>query len=87
VPGGELSEDDRYGFGPEYFHGDGALTYGLCYFDAGGGGPTIVSVRLTDPGGAARSFSRTLTREGEGQLLGSSPAGSGFVPPPGWCSP
>jgi hypothetical protein len=88
VPGGELSEDDRYGFGPEYFRGGaGAVTYGLCYFDDAGGGPTTVSVRLTDPDGAVRSFSRRLTHEGEGVLLGSSPPGSGFVPPAGWCSP
>jgi hypothetical protein len=90
VPGGELSEDDRYGFGPEYFlDGAGArtLTFGLCYFDDGGGHPTHVSVRLTDPDGTAHDSTRTLEREGDHLLLGSSPGGGGFVPPEGWCGP
>jgi hypothetical protein len=91
IPGGELSEDDRYGFGPEHFRersGAGrALTYGLCYFDDSGAGATTVSVRLTDPDGSTREFSRALAREGDHVLIGSSPAGSAFVPADGWCKP
>jgi hypothetical protein len=91
IPGTELSEDDRYGFGPEHFRersgGGRALTYGLCYFDDSGAGPTTVSVRLTDPGGGVRELTRKLAREGDHVLLGSSPAGSGYVPPDGWCGP
>jgi hypothetical protein len=90
LPGGQLSEDDRYGFGPEYFLDGGAartLTFGLCYFDDGGGHPTDVSVRLTDPDGTAHDSTRTLAREGDHVLLGSSPGGGGFVPPEGWCRP
>jgi hypothetical protein len=91
IPGAELSEDDRYGFGPEHFRelsgGGRALTYGLCYFDDTGSGPTSVSVRVTDPGGGVRELTRTLAREGDHVLLGSSPAGSAYVPPEGWCRP
>jgi hypothetical protein len=90
IPGGELSEDDRFGFGPEYFtdHAGGRpLTFGLCYFDDGGAGATHVSVRLTDPDGSVRDSSRTLAREGDHVLIGSSPAGGGYVPPEGWCRP
>jgi hypothetical protein len=88
VPGGQLSEDDRYGFGPEYFFdrtGGRALTFGLCYFDDSGAGPTTVSVRLTDPSGAVRASTHTLAHDGDHVLVGSTPAGAGFVPPEGWC--
>jgi uncharacterized protein YfaP (DUF2135 family) len=91
IPGAELAEDDRYGFGPEHFRersGAGrSLTYGLCYFDDTGAGPTTVSIRLTDPDGSTREFTRTLAREGDHVVVGSSPAGLAFVPPEGWCSP
>jgi hypothetical protein len=90
VPDGELSEDDRYGFGPEHFFdraGGRTLTYGLCYFDDSGAGATSVDIRLTDPGGTVRESSRTLAHEGDHVLLGSSPGGSGYVPPDGWCRP
>src|SRR5436190_4187862 len=90
IPGGELSEDDRFGFGPEYFTdraGGRTLTFGLCYFDDSGAGATHVSVRLTDPHGASHDSTRTLAREGDHVVLGSSPAGRGFVPPDGWCRP
>src|SRR4051795_2826538 len=90
IPGGELSEDDRYGFGPEYFLDNPpgrTLTFGLCYFDDSGGGATRVSVRLTDPDGTAHGSTRTLTREGDHLLIGSSPGVGGFVPPDGWCRP
>jgi hypothetical protein len=91
IPGAELAEDDRYGFGPEHFREHSptgrVLTYGLCYFDDTGAGPTNVAVHLTDPGGGTRDFTRTLAREGDHLLVGSSPAGSAFVPPDGWCRP
>jgi hypothetical protein len=90
VPDGGLSEDDRHGFGPELFFdraGGRALTFGLCYFDDTGAGPTAVSVRLTDPGGAVRASTHTLAHEGDHLLVGSTPAGSGYVPPEGWCKP
>jgi hypothetical protein len=90
VPGGELSEDDRFGFGPEYFAdqvGGRSLTFGLCYFDDSGAGASRVSVRLTDPDGTVHDSTRTLAREGDHVLLGSSPAGRGYVPPDGWCRP
>jgi hypothetical protein len=91
IPDGTLSEDDRHGFGPELFHdaapGGRALTYGLCYFDSSGAGPTHVSVRLTDTDGSTRESSVTLPSEGAQRIIGSSPPGSGFTPPPGWCDP
>jgi hypothetical protein len=91
IPGAELTEDDRYGFGPEHFREHAptgrSLTYGLCYFDDSGGGATTVSIELTDPGGGPRQLTRTLAREGGHLLVGSSPAGSEFVPPDGWCRP
>jgi hypothetical protein len=91
IPGAELTEDDRYGFGPEHFREHSpagrSLTYGLCYFDDSGAGPTTVSIHLTDPGGGTRQLTRTLAREGDHLLIGSSPAGSGFVPADGWCRP
>jgi hypothetical protein len=90
IPGGTLSEDDRFGFGPEYFadHAGGrTLTFGLCYFDDSGAGATRVSVRLTDPDGTIHDSTRTLAREGDHVLVGSSPAGRGYVPPDGWCRP
>jgi hypothetical protein len=90
VPGGELAEDDRYGFGPEHFldSADGrTLTYGLCYFDDAGGVATMVTARIADPGGGVRQFKRTLASDGDHVLLGSSPPGSGFTPAEGWCNP
>jgi hypothetical protein len=90
VPGGTLSEDDRHGFGPELFldrTGGRTLSYGLCYFDDHGSGPTTVAIRLTDPDGSVRESTQTLTRKGDSVLLGASPAGSGFVPADGWCGP
>jgi hypothetical protein len=90
IPGGELSEDDRFGFGPEYFAdsaGGRTLTFGLCYFDDSAAGATHVSVQLTDPDGTPHESTRTLAREGDHVLVGSSPAGAGFVPPDGWCRP
>jgi uncharacterized protein YfaP (DUF2135 family) len=90
VPGGELPEDDRYGFGPERFldSADGrTLTYGLCYFDDAGGAATTVTARIADPDGSVRRFKRTLSREGDQALLGTSPPGSGFTPAEGWCNP
>ncbi|HEY0630941.1 MAG TPA: hypothetical protein VGC98_02710, partial [Thermoleophilaceae bacterium] len=90
IPDGALPEDDRYGFGPEHFFdrvsGRG-LTFGLCYFDDSGAGATRVAVRLTDPDGAVHDSTRTLAHEGDHVLLGSSPSGSAFVPPEGWCRP
>lgn len=86
VPGGELSDDDRHGFGPELFFdrtaGGRGLTYGLCYFDDSGVGATSVSVRLTDPAGAVRESAQTLAHEGDHVLIGS-----GFVPSGDWCRP
>jgi hypothetical protein len=90
IPGGELSEDDRFGFGPEYFAdraGGRSLTFGLCYFDDSGAGATHVSVRLADPDGTAHESMHTLAREGDHVVIGSSPAGSGYTPPDGWCRP
>jgi hypothetical protein len=90
IPTGELSEDDRYGFGPEHFFdrsGGHGFTFGLCYFDDSGAGATRVAVRLTDPDGAVHDSTRTLAHEGDHVLLGSTPAGSAFVPPEGWCRP
>jgi hypothetical protein len=91
IPDGTLSEDDRHGFGPELFHdsspGARSLTFGLCYFDDSGAGPTHVDVHLTDPGGSVHHTNVTLTREGDHQLIGSTPPGSGIAPPEGWCSP
>jgi hypothetical protein len=90
VAGGHLSEDDRHGFGPELFldqAGPRTLTFGLCYFDDHGSGPTQVAVRLTDPDGTVRESTRMLSRKGDSVLLGSSPGGPGFAPPDGWCNP
>ena len=90
VPGGELPEDDRYGFGPERYLDSVSgrrLTYGLCYFDDAGGVATTVTARIADPDGAVRQFKRTLAKEGDHALIGSSPPGSGFMPAEGWCNP
>ncbi|MEA2432392.1 MAG: hypothetical protein QOI19_2865 [Thermoleophilaceae bacterium] len=90
IPGAELSEDDRYGFGPEHFFDrtpGRRLTFGLCYFDDNGAGATHVAVRFIDPDGAVHESTRTLAHEGDHVLIGSSPAGSAFVPPEGWCRP
>lgn len=94
IAGGLLSADDRDGFGPESFSDDGggdgdgrSLTFGLCYFDDRGRGPTTVDVELADADGTTRRLTRTLTRMGEGVLLG--PSGDGeraFVPSDGWCT-
>jgi hypothetical protein len=89
IPGVLLSKDDTNGFGPETFDEDvptgRAFTYGLCYFDARGAGPTAVSVRLTDPGGGVRATTASLRAEGDSVLVGSSPPDAGFTPAPGWC--
>jgi hypothetical protein len=90
VPGGELPEDDRYGFGPERFvgsRGSAGLTYGLCYFDDAGGTATTVTARVADPDGSVRQSTHTLAKEGDHLVLGSSPPGSGFRPAEGWCNP
>ncbi len=91
IPGALLSSDDTDGFGPEFLDETGAagrtFTYGLCYFDDHGLGSTAVTVRLTDPDGRTRESVHTLRVGGDSVLLGSSPAGAGFTPAPGWCSP
>jgi hypothetical protein len=91
IPGVLLSKDDTNGFGPETLGEDApagrGFSYGLCYFDARGAGPTTVSARLTDPDGTARSTTTSLRAEGDSALIGSSPAGARFTPPPGWCEP
>lgn len=86
ITGGTLSEDDRFGLGPEYFRDteDRALTYGLCYFDAAGAASTHVTVRLIDPNGTARTSTVTLSREGEAVLVGPNRP---YTPPAGWCKP
>jgi hypothetical protein len=91
IPGAVLSKDDTNGFGPETLEEDApagrTFTYGLCYFDSRGAAPTQVSVRLTDPDGRVRESAATLRVAGDSALIGSSPAGSGFSPPSGWCQP
>ncbi len=90
IPTGELSGDITDGFGPEYFFEDSSgqtLTYGLCYFNDGGVGPTDVTVDLTDPDGTVHESTQTLYYTGDAVLLGSSPQGSPFVPDDGWCNP
>jgi hypothetical protein len=90
VPGAELSDDDTDGFGPEWFFDDPrgrTFTYGLCYFNDSGVGPTTIQVDLTDPNGSVRHLTETLDGTGDSVLIGSSPSGSSFVPEDGWCNP
>lgn len=90
IPGGQLSDDITDGYGPEIFFDDSSgrtLTYGLCYFNDHDMGPTTVDVTLTDPNGEQHQFTETLDSTGDSVLLGSSPAGSSFVPDDGWCGP
>lgn len=91
IPGALLSTDDTDGFGPEFFDATGttdrAFTYGLCYFDDHGLGSTSVTLRLTDPDGSTRESVHVLHASGDSVVLGSSPPGSAFAPPEGWCEP
>ena len=89
IPDGLLSVDITDGYGPEVFSdtsGSGrTLTYGLCFYDDHGTGATNVSVDIVDPSGDVRSSSHRLEATGHQVLLGSSPAGGGYVPEEGWC--
>jgi hypothetical protein len=57
-------------------------TFGICDYRGEG-----ANVRLTvkDPGGATRTFQRTLFQAGDGSVVATSPDGSGYLPEPGWC--
>jgi len=89
IEDGLLSSDITTGYGPEVFSdfsGTGRkLTYGLCYFADNGVGPTTVSMDVTDPNGAIRTFHPTLAGTGSSVIVGASPAGGSYSPPPGWC--
>lgn len=87
IPGAKLSGDDTDGFGPETFVADAGhtFTYGLCYFDDRDAGPTTVTVRIADPGGAVRQSTHTLARKRDRVVLGSSPPGAAGTPPGEWC--
>lgn len=90
IPDGELSSDITSGFGPEIFTdfqspSNRTLVYGLCYYADNGVGPTTVGLRITDPNGAVRNSSHTLSQTGDSVVVGASPAGAGFTPPPEFC--
>jgi hypothetical protein len=89
IENGLLSSDITTGYGPEVFSdtsGTGRkLTYGLCYFADNGVGPTTVTMDITDPNGTIRTVKRTLSGTGSYTIVGRSPEGSGYTPPPGWC--
>jgi hypothetical protein len=86
IPGVVLSKDDTDGFGPETLEDSDpsgrALTYGLCFFDARGAGPTTVTARLTGAEGTLRTSTATLHAEGDSALVSGD-----FQPPAGWCEP
>ena len=62
------------------------VTYGLCYYDDHGAGPTTVTLDITDPDESIRSSTHDLAGDKDSVLVGSSPPGpGGYVPPDGWC--
>lgn len=89
IPGSRLVFDVIPGFGPEEFVEDvdpgRTYTYGLCLYSGGSSDGADVTLTATDPGGATRTFDRTLAGTKDAALVTTSPAGGAFVPEPGWC--
>lgn len=91
IPGAELVEDvipaeEEFVHSPEIFQETASpnrrYTFGICDYNREGADVTLT---ITDPGGATRTFQRTLFEAGEGAVMATSPSGSGYIPPPGWC--
>lgn len=57
-------------------------TFGICDYRGEGGDVTLT---VTDPGGAQRTFHQTLFFEGDYELITTSPADGGYTPEFGWC--
>jgi hypothetical protein len=57
-------------------------TFGICDYRGEGGDVTL---RVVDPGGATRTYARTLYFEGDSAVVTSSPLGVDYSPPWEWC--
>lgn len=57
-------------------------TFGICDFAGEGGDVTLT---VTDPGGAQRTFHQSLFFDGDYELITTSPADDGYTPEFGWC--
>jgi hypothetical protein len=68
----ELADPDRH------------YTFGICDYHREGG---PITLEVTDPGGAVRTFHEYLEEESEGIVVTTSPLGAGYDPGPDyeWC--
>jgi hypothetical protein len=91
VPDAELVEDiipseGEFEHGSENFqetsNPNRRYTFGICDYRGEGANVTLT---LHDPGGATRTFHHTLTEVGDSAVIATSPEGTGYSPPPGWC--
>lgn len=91
IPGAELVEDvipleGEVTHPPEVFQEtlspNRRYTFGICDFNREGANVTLT---VKDPGGATRTFQRTLFEAGDSAVIAISPDGPGFLPAPGWC--
>jgi hypothetical protein len=91
IPSAGLTEDvipEEFEFGhpAEYFlelaDFNRRYTFGICEYRGDG---SDVTLAVTDPGGAVRTFDYALAGEGDGKLLAVSPAGPAYIPPSDWC--
>lgn len=57
-------------------------TFGICDYRGEGGNVTL---DVHDPSGATRTFHRSLGYVGDNAIITTSPEGSGYIPPSGWC--
>jgi hypothetical protein len=91
IPGSELVEDIIPTSGEavhpreifrETTNPNRRYTFGICDYAGEGADVTLT---VTDPGGAQRTFPHTLFYEGDYELITTSPSDGGYTPGFGWC--
>ena len=60
-------------------------TFGVCLYSGEASDVTLTVPSVPDPRGTPRSFMIPLSGVGDSAVVTTSPEGSGYAPPPGWC--
>jgi hypothetical protein len=81
-----IPQEGEYDHSSEFFqetaNPNRHYTFGVCEYNGDG---SEVTLQVTDPGGAVRTFDRTLYGNGDYELITTSPDGGGYDPGYGWC--